>query len=133
MERKRKPLSMGDKIKVLQRQAICSWCGLKIGDGPVIWDHTEFFALDGSDSWENFTAIHPECNKLKTYGTHVPLSGDISKIAKVKRLLKEYEEHRATVQAKGNPVEERPSWPRSRWPKGRKIAKRVKRKPAPTA
>ena len=27
------------------------------------------------------------CDKRKTYGTHVPLSGDLSKIAKTKRLV----------------------------------------------
>lgn len=122
MDRKRKPLSKGDRIKVLQRQALCPWCGEVLGDGPVIWDHTEYFALGGTDEWTNFSAIHPECNKAKTFGTHVPLSGDISKIAKVKRLTKKEEAFRARLLA----PTEKPSCPTSRWPKGRKIPHRPK-------
>jgi hypothetical protein len=124
-ERKRKPLSMGDKIRVLQRQALCQRCGALLGDGPVAWDHVELFALDGPDEWQNFQAIHVECHHIKTFGTHVPLSGDISVIAKTKRLTKKEEAFRARLLARANPTEGSPCR-KSRWPKGRKIARRPK-------
>ena len=58
-------------------------------------------------------------HKLKTFGDHVPLSGDVSKIAKLDRIEKEQAAFRARLLAKetGEPVVKRKAWPKRPFPK----------------
>lgn len=108
---RRKP-TLAQQVECLKAQALCAWCGEFIGKGPVHWDHVDFNALGGTNAGANLSALHPECHHVKTYGTSVPLSGDISKIAKVKRIARKEEEfqRRLLAKAEGVPKE------KSRWP-----------------
>jgi hypothetical protein len=93
---KRRALSKGDKIAILLRQATCPRCGEVLGDA-VDWDHAVPLSHGGDDHPSNIRAMHRECHRIKTIGTHVPMSGDISIAAKLKRLAAKTAAHREVV------------------------------------
>lgn len=72
-----------------------------------------------ANDWRHIVPRDRRAHHDKTFGTHVPLSGDVSKIAKVKRLSAEQEAFRARLLTKGSDAPARPS----SWPK-RPFAKR---------
>jgi len=64
------------------------------------FDHIQTCFDGGDNDPSNCRFRCRPCDSKKTYGTHVPLSGDISKIAKTKRLVDRAAEDRAAMRAK---------------------------------
>lgn len=117
----RKHISLATKLEAVLRIARCSRCGEVLGSAAdVDWHHNVYAAIGGSNDADNLEPLHRECHRAITVGSHVPLSGDISKIAKVKRLAKKEEAFRAKLL---KPTETEPCR-KSRWPKGRKMRSR---------
>lgn len=110
---KRRAPTLTEKVAVLLDMAHCSRCGQILGQVDIDWDHGEFHALGGSMG-ANLSPMHRVCHRAKTVGNHVPLSGDISKIAKVKRLERKAEEHRKNRNLLLAPSETKPTFKRAK-------------------
>lgn len=62
-------LPLGRKVKILERQALCFYCGQPLVpslEGEVEYDHKRARALGGSDDDANLVAAHAKCHREKT-------------------------------------------------------------------
>ena len=82
---KRRALSVSQKAAVIKRQdGKCAKCRAPFGDVLAIeFDHRISLAMGGADHIDNIDALCRPCHRAKTY---TPINGDISKIAKTKRI-----------------------------------------------
>lgn len=118
MSSKRRPISVKTKVAVAIQQScygaltcpLCFHWLMPLEDR--ILEHMNPHALSEDDSLTNLRWVHKKCADLKTNGPkHLKVDGDISKIAKAKRIFKK---------ASGQHVSKRPM-PKSNRP----IPKRV--------
>ena len=84
----RRALTLGDRVKILLRQAHCPICGDLLGSRTVHWDHEWAIGRGGRDSLDNIRAVHAvPCHSEKTRGRGATTAGsDIGEISKSKRL-----------------------------------------------
>ena len=121
----RKRLTLADQVTILKRQAICPLCGGLLGDGPVTDEHMVARGIGGSEALENRQFCHKVCSAIKTSGpkTKAFAQGDITEIAKAKRVAKKEAAFVAKLFAKGidTPEPQKSASGRRKWPSGRKI------------
>lgn len=82
----RNEFSKKTKLAAFQRaEGCCEVCTLKItaAIGPTQYDHRIPDGLDGDNSLENCQVLCKPCHDLKTF---TAIDGDVSKIAKAKRI-----------------------------------------------
>lgn len=77
----RRTLSATRRKSILARQDYkCAICGEPITGGIFHVDHTHCLALGGSDTDENWRAVHPQCNAKKA-------GKEVAALAKIDRIL----------------------------------------------
>lgn len=120
----REPLTARIKIASLffNYEIICWLCKVRLtAEDRIIWEHFTPVALGGATSMQNVAPVHHSCACKKTNGAgHVKVDGDISKIAKSKRIARAHQEHQAVMRGE---IERPPGSIRNRneWPKGQKL------------
>lgn len=101
---KRKAIPPHMLVSVAILQAVdgglrCPLCALRITTNHKrILEHLTPVAFGGKNEIDNLRFVHRECADKKTYGNAATSAGgDLSKIAKAKRLAKAQEVHRAVL------------------------------------
>ncbi|WP_051346254.1 hypothetical protein [Bradyrhizobium sp. th.b2] len=129
----RKAIPVTVKLEVVIRQhSLCTSCGERLGKlvdtqfdhVPAIqlrcWDAEAKDVTPRSNDPEFIFAKHVDCHAKKTFGSSEELTrGDVTEIARTKRIAKDTEEFRRRMLAKVDPDVETPE-PRRRkttWPK----------------
>lgn len=117
---KRKPVPIKIALRVALRQAGLDPDHVRLDHHPALELRLadEVAGLYDPDQHDEryLQWISTKTHDVKTFGTHVPLSGDLSKIAKLKRVERNEAEFRARVLAKEPGTSSRP---KSKWPKRR--------------
>lgn len=124
---KRRHVPLAIQLRVALRQAGLNPDNVNLDHNPAlemrVYDEsTGLYEPDQHD--ERYLVFLPkEVHDVKTFGTKIPMSGDISKIARAKRLERA---HKETMERLLSPSKKRISIKKARWPK-RKFESRVKR------
>jgi hypothetical protein len=119
MSNRREP-PLRTKLRVALRQAGLDPDNVRLDHHPALElrlfdEATGLYDPDQHD--ERYLQFMPkEAHDVKTFGTHIPMSGDISVIAKTKRQERDSAEFRARILAK---TPGKSSRPKSKWPKRR--------------
>ncbi|MGX9944978.1 hypothetical protein ACTG4Q_21170 [Bradyrhizobium denitrificans] len=129
----RKAIPVTVKLEVVIRQhSLCSKCGQRLGKlddtqfdhVPAIqlrcWDAEAKDTTPTANDPEFIQAKHTDCHAQKTFGSNDELTrGDVTEIARTKRIAKDTEEFRRRMLAKVDPDVEAPAPPRRKkqWPK----------------
>ncbi len=144
-----------DKVKlqvILQQNAACTKCGERLGKiedcefdhipalGLRCWDAEAKDTTPRANDPAFIEGKHKDCHAKKTFGSHGELArGDVTEIARTKRIAKETEDFRRRMLAKVDPdaeVDQPPRRPKKAWPKrpfpkrGKQHEKRGPRGPA---
>ncbi|WP_315729915.1 hypothetical protein [Bradyrhizobium sp. SZCCHNRI2010] len=139
----RKAIPVTVKLQVVLRQnAICTKCGERLGKiEDTEFDHVPALQLRCWDAEAKDTtppandpafieAKHADCHASKTFGSHGELTrGDVTEIARTKRIAKDTDEFRRRMLAKVDPdveVDASPRRPKKKWP-SRPFPKRGKK------
>ena len=128
----RKAIPVTVKLEVVIRQhSLCTKCGERLGKlddtqfdhVPAIqlrcWDAEAKDTTPRSNDPEFIQAKHTDCHAKKTFGSKDELTrGDVTEIARTKRIAKDTEEFRRRMLAKVDPNVEAPEPPRrkKKWP-----------------
>ncbi|MEY9178350.1 hypothetical protein QIH87_27610 [Bradyrhizobium elkanii] len=129
----RKAIPVTVKLEVVIRQhSLCTKCGKRLGKlDDTQFDHVPALQLRCWDAeakdttpWANdpefIQAKHADCHAQKTFGSKDELTrGDVTEIARTKRIAKSTEEFRRKMLAKVDPdVPEpaQPKRPKKKWP-----------------
>ncbi|SHH03320.1 hypothetical protein [Bradyrhizobium erythrophlei] len=129
----RKAIPVTVKLKVVIRQhSLCATCGERLGKlddtqfdhFPAVqlrcWDPEAKDTTPRSNDPEFIFAKHIDCHAQKTFGSKDELTrGDVTEIARTKRIARETEEFRRRMLAKVDPdaeVDATPKRPKKKWP-----------------
>jgi hypothetical protein len=139
----RKAIPVTVKLEVIIRQhSLCAKCGERLGKlddtqfdhVPAVqlrcWDPEAKDTAPRSNDPAFIFAKHTDCHAQKTFGSNDELTrGDVTEIARTKRIAKETESFRRRMLAKVDPeagVDDPPRRPKKKWP-SRPFPKRGKR------
>jgi hypothetical protein len=128
----RKAIPVTVKLEVVIRQhSLCAKCGERLGKlddtqfdhVPAVqlrcWDPEAKDTTPRSDDPEFIFAKHTDCHAKKTFGSSEELTrGDVTEIARTKRIARETEDFRRRMLAKTDPDQEvpPPRRPKKKWP-----------------
>ena len=129
----RKAIPVTVKLQVVIRQhSLCAKCGERLGKLddtqfdhiPAVqlrcWDDEAKDTTPRSNDPEFIFAKHTDCHAKKTFGSSEELTrGDVTEIARTKRIAKDTEEFRRRMLAKLDPdveVDTPPRRPKKKWP-----------------
>lgn len=136
----RKAIPIKTVLECAIAQAVCPDCGLRLGHIDNVhrdhcpplamrtWDDASQDTIPAANDPKFIVLRHVDCHKAKTSGgkTRAKAQGDVTEIARTRRLGRAQEEFRSKVLAKGEDAATEPQKARKRqWPK-RKMG-RVKR------
>lgn len=129
----RKAIPVTVKLEVVIRQhSLCTTCGQRLGKlddtqfdhVPAIqlrcWDAEAKDTTPRANAPQFIQAKHTDCHAQKTFGSKGELSrGDVTEIARTKRIAKSTEEFRRKMLAKSDPDAPEPAQqkrPKKKWP-----------------
>jgi hypothetical protein len=119
------------KLKVVIRQnSLCATCGERLGKledtqfdhAPALqlrcWDPEAKDTIPPSNDVDHIFAKHTDCHAAKTFGSKASKrGGDVTEIARTKRIAKDTEAFRQRILAKSDPdIELPPDRKKKRWP-----------------